>query len=393
MTDNLNLSTRAREAIAISLPAWYLSSLLVVMAAAFAFDHIKLETLHPGSSTRTDLMSSFAAWDGEWYVKIANHGYDWHNERMSSVAFFPAYPLLGNLIKRLTNCRTELALLVVAHAALVGCFVLLVIYVGERFGYQQIDLREYCAVALAIFPTTFWMRMCYTESLFLFVTLLAMLAMQQQWRPIWVAVIIGFATTTRSAGVALIPVFLWWMWNQEANTTTAKWFFKCSALMPVCIWGLLSYMIFLHFSFGDSLVFMQTQIHWTERAISNLSEKLWKLGTLEPFWAVYDSNCQCYWGIVPPRENPWFNMKFLNPVYVLLTVALLAIGAKRRWLNPNELLLALGLLAIPLWFQATRTCMMSQARYASVIFPVYIVIGQLLVRLPGRCYGSPRSKR
>jgi hypothetical protein len=38
------------------------------------------------------------------------------------------------------------------------------------------------------------------------------------------------------------------------------------------------------------------------------------------------------------------------------------------------------LLLIPLWLQAGRTCMFSQARFAAVIFPVYIVLGHLAIR-------------
>lgn len=72
---------------------------------------------------------------------------------------------------------------------------------------------------------------------------------------------------------------------------------------------------------------------------------------------------------------------------MLLTIGLIAFGARRKWLNAREILLAVGLLGIALWFQATRTCMMSQARYASVIFPVYMVMGQVLTRLPGPLVG------
>jgi hypothetical protein len=66
----------------------------------------------------------------------------------------------------------------------------------------------------------------------------------------------------------------------------------------------------------------------------------------------------------------------------LATVVLVVIGARRRWLNARELLLSAGLLLMAYGLQASRACMSSHARYASVVFPVYIVLGQLLHRAP-----------
>ena len=39
----------------------------------------------------------FAAWDSGWYFDIARHGYYWHANHQSSVAFFPLYPMLMRL--------------------------------------------------------------------------------------------------------------------------------------------------------------------------------------------------------------------------------------------------------------------------------------------------------
>ena len=60
----------------------------------------------------------------------------------------------------------------------------------------------YTVLALALFPTSFFMRMVYTESLFLFLVLLTFVAMQRNWPLAVIAVIAGTATATRSVGVA-----------------------------------------------------------------------------------------------------------------------------------------------------------------------------------------------
>jgi hypothetical protein len=358
-----------------------------MLCVSFGFEQLELEPFHPGSASRADFLSSFAAWDGEWYMKIVSNGYEWDPDRMSSVAFFPTYPALAALVQWLAGWRIEWSLLLVSHSALLGSFLMLSQYVANDVNDKNGQLSEYAVLALGLFPTTFWMRMCYTESLFLFVTLLAMFGMQCGWRPLWIAIVIGFATATRSSGVALVPVFWWWLWQDRDATSFRRAALQAVAWLPVCLWGLLAYMTFLCVSFGEPLAFVQTQMHWIERPVSGLAEKLWKLATLEPFWAVYVPSSPCYWGRVPPHENPLFNLKFWNPIYVLLTIGLIAYGARRKWLNAREILLAVGLLGIALWFQATRSCMMSQARYASVIFPVYMVMGQILTRLPGPLVG------
>jgi Gpi18-like mannosyltransferase len=212
---------------------------------------MRLETSHPGAARRVDLASSFAAWDGEWYVKIASSGYEWDCERMSSVAFFPAYPALAAIVQKVTGCRTEWALLVVSHGALLGCFVLLGSYVRKRFPEASVDLPEYSLLALGLFPTTFWMRMCYTESLFLFAVLLAMFGMQLGWRPLWVALVIGFATATRSSGVALVPVFCWWLWHGSEGQAFVQAARKAIVLLPVCVWGLLASPVKVHCCRGN----------------------------------------------------------------------------------------------------------------------------------------------
>jgi hypothetical protein len=399
-TLTMDICAPARQGLLLTaLLFWYASSLLVLLSACYGFERTSLEAVHPSSVTRVDLLSSFASWDGVWYVTIASNGYDWDTDQLSSVAYFPAYPALATVVRMLTGCRTECALVIVSHGALLGCFVLLANYIRERFPAASVDLPEYSLLALGLFPTTFWMRMCYTESLFLFTVLLSMLGMLRGWKPFWIAGVIGFATATRSSGVALVPVFWWWMWRERLVVSCSAKTPACAErkatvlamlqsllYLPVCIWGLLAYMLFLYLSFGEPLAFMQTQSHWDERTMT-FGEKLLKLATLEPFWAVYVPSSPCYWGRVPPKENPLFNLKFWNPIYVLITIGLLTVGARKKWLNARELLLAAGLLAIPLWFQATRACMMSQARYASVIFPVYIVMGQILCRLPGPLAG------
>jgi hypothetical protein len=140
-------------------------------------------------------------------------------------------------------------------------------------------------------------------------------------------------------------------------------------------------MLFQWIAFGEPLAFVKTQVHWNERSVT-FGAHIIGAFTLEPMRAVYDPSSRCYCGRVPPQNSSLFNLKAANPVYFLATVALIGVGGWKRWLNGRELLLSAGLLLIPYFLQGVRTGMSSQGRYAAVVFPMYLVLGHLLHRIP-----------
>ncbi len=63
-------------------------------------------------------------------------------------------------------------------------------------------------------------------------------------------------------------------------------------------------------------------------------------------------------------------------------MALIAVGAWKRWLNRLEVSLAAGLLLIPYVTRSHEMCMAGMGRFAAAVVPIYLVLGQLLARLP-----------
>jgi hypothetical protein len=379
--------------VADAFAFYYLTSMIVVLAVLFGVDFVPLCQAHLGRLTRVDLLSGFAAWDGEWYVRIASAGYSYDPERMSSVAFFPLYPWLAGAMVHTLGLRPEWALLLVSHGALIGTFALLGAYVSRCCSEADAALPDYTVLAFGLFPTTFYFRMTYTESVFTLLAILSLYGMQRGWRPRTIAIIVGLATASRMVALALVPVLALYVWQRMKTESSSRsahgvsgllclGLLRVACLLPVCCWGLLGYMLFQWVAFGEPLAFIKTQVHWTERSLT-LGDRLVGLLTLEPIRAVYDSSSPCYWARVPPEGNLLFNLKAANPLYFLATVGLVVLGGCKRWLNGRELLLSAGLLVIPYALQAARTGMSSQARYAAVVFPVYLVLGQLLHRMPG----------
>ena len=76
------------------------------------------------------------------------------------------------------------------------------------------------------------------------------------------------------------------------------------------------------------------------------------------------------------------NLAFANPIYFLLAITLVTLGAWKGWLNSRETLLAALLIFIPYIMRGDEMCMLSQGRFMAVVFPIYLVMGQVLSRIP-----------
>ncbi len=150
-------------------------------------------------------------------------------------------------------------------------------------------------------------------------------------------------------------------------------FFSAPLAALVGCWGLLAYAAFLYAQFDDPLAFAKTQEHWGSPAPS-LIDKAISLLSYEPIWRIFLRGPDGVW-------SP-FTWELVNPAYFVASVALVVLGAWRGWLNAYETSLAATLLFIPYLTRAYEMNMASSARFAAVIFPIYLVLGEILARLP-----------
>jgi len=327
-----------------------------------------------------DFMSRFAMSDGQWYKSIVENGYAYHPTKRSNVAFFPAYPLLAAGLKHLTGCRTELALLLVANICFFASLVLLYLYVGCRFPNGPANLAEFAMYSLALWPNAFFFRMAYSESLFLFLTILALFGMARQWRIGAIAAIVGLATATRPVGVGLIvPLVL-----HLAERAPTVWGFARTFLwaVPVCCWGLLAYVGFQWWYFEDPWVFTRTQAFWRERPPVEWWERVIDLACLEPIRSVFDPSSPCYWDRAWEGNNPVFNGRVVNVCFFLLACVAVLAGMWRGKLTTKETALAWMLLLIPYATRGHEMCLASASRFAAVVFPVNLLLGIFFARFP-----------
>lgn len=357
---------------------WLASCAAVWLAVAFGTELVPLCKDHP-KAARGGLAANMAAWDGQWYAGIASHGYFYDPRRESSVAFFPAFPLLARIVATVARVPVEVALLIVSSVAWLAALVAAGAYLRGR-GLDSLVAPT--TLVMCWFPTTFYFRMAYSESLFLALTIVTLHGIQRQW-PAWrLALIVGLATATRPVGLALLAPLAYDLWRRIGEHRQ-KWWSVAPTLLLAC-WGLLCFIAFQAYAFGEPLAFVKTQ-HWWSATIHRhyAVERLTRLLSLESVRAVYDPATSFYWGLRAPGDCAAFNLMFANPIYFLLTAATIGFGRMKRWITFDETLLGALLLMIPYVLQADRNGLASQARFASVVFPAYIVWGRILACLNG----------
>lgn len=360
------------------LLAYYATSVIVVIGVGFGTALVRPYEDHPYARAK-DFWSNFAIWDSEWYRRIADEGYSYNVERMSNTAFYPAYPLAASLLAHAADVRTDLALVIISHICLLGAFIVIRSYVCSRFPMQGAETSAFVLMAVGLFPTTFYFRMAYTESMFLLWLVLTLYSMEKSW-PLFVTVaLVGVATATRGVGVALLGPLLVHLWRTSSSVRS----FALRALIYAVLacWGIAAYAGYLALQFNEPLAFAKTQVHWGRPITQPLAATIWRLVTFSPVHDVYDALSPCCWRLQPPRNLPLFNLMFANPIYLLIAALSIVVGALKRWLNAEEVVLGALLLLIPYVTQSDRMCMASQARFASVVFPMYIVFGRALLRL------------
>jgi Gpi18-like mannosyltransferase len=326
------------------------------------------------------LRDAFTGWDGYWYKRIATEGYSYDPNEMSSVAFFPAYPLSGRYLGELTGLPADAALLAVAHLCLALTFVVLLFYVGKRFPKDAASLGGYVLLAFGLWPTTFFGRVTYSESMFLLVTALFLYALEQHWPLLVVGLLAGLATAVRPVGVSLLLPLLLELWRRSGRL--GSFANKAVWVVPAACWGILSYMLYQTLAFGTPLAFMQTQSLWQNGPPLPWNEKILALAGLEPVWSVFVPSSSAFWQRHDGPCNPLFSWHIANVVFFVLSAALIWLGARKGWLTSSEILLAVPLLVIPYATRGYEMGMQSAGRFAAVVLPVYLVLGKGFSRLP-----------
>ena len=315
---------------------------------------------------RTDLLfSTFAQWDGVWFLNIAKHGYD----TTQAAAYLPLYPLLVRAAGFVIGSQLVAAVLLSLIAGTVGVSFVAAI---ARHELGEDGARD-TVLLLALFPLAFVFTAPLSDGLFLALSAGSFLAALRK-RP-WLAGILGAAAvSTRLTGLALAPALLLLLWPRSRRELT-----RLAAVLLVPA-GLVPYLLFLQHRFGDAFAFNHAQQTFWHREPA-------AFGWLGGLWGALSKGVEgaVHLAIDLPRSGfgGEERLAIYNVVHLALLLAALALTwvAWRRF-GPAFGAFALMSAALPLESVVSAFPLTSFPRYLLANFPLFLALASLLQGRP-----------
>jgi Gpi18-like mannosyltransferase len=323
---------------------------ITLAAVAVGFAWLPFKSSFPFAEIITQkysfLVWPWANFDGFHYLTIAKDGYVFGQIQ----AYFPFYSLIVREVSRLIGDYL-LSGLLVSHLAFLGAWS--VGYRLLRLDYSH-RIASQALVALSLFPTAFFFFSFYTESLFLLLVFLVF----YWWRQgkTWQAGLAGAcAAATRIVGIFLVPALLYEVWQAKGRSPKTV----VAALVPSL--GLLGYMGYLQWRFGNFLLFTQVQAGFgagrTTDKLILFYQVLWRYGKMIL--------------TVDPRNLIYFAL-WLELLTAIIFLGLL-VWAWRQGVRKSYVIYSFLAYLLP---TLTGT-FSSMPRYVLVLFPAFIIIGQV----------------
>ncbi len=299
----------------------------------------------------------FSRWDSGWYLTIATEGYrlveNVYSE--SNLAFFPMYPFIVKVFLAIfpkEMVSTELILLigiVVSNVFFVGSLIFLYKIAFLVFHSKSIASRSIWL--LALFPSSFFLSSFYTESTFLFLSLLVFwLALSKRWK---LAVLFSiFLGLTRLVGVLIVlPLAILFWQNQEKSVKErVKEIIITFAVVPS---GLLVFVAYLYSLTGDVFALFKVQAAWNKQLTDPLQSLFFPSGS-------------------------WW---YLTPFDQVAMVTSIATSFSMIRTKMNRLLLPFGLYSLLIISPVLLTGTLDSAsRFIVVAFPLFMYWSWLLER-------------
>jgi len=288
-------------------------------------------------------------WDAINYQKLAEFGYNAGDEMRPRLVFYPLYPWAVRLFTFITHDYLFSAFIVSTIASLVTAILF---YRLVKHEYSK-ELAERAVWFLFIFPTSYFLHIGYTESLFLMLAVGAFLAARKQ-RWLLCGVIGAFACLSRVNGLVLIPALLVEAGNQYWTTRRWQWHWLAIGIIGL---GFCGYLLLNQHVTGDPFAFssiMRANFHksltwpWvgidsTLGAFQREAADAEMIGVQELTFILLGLICTVI---------SWFK---LRPVYSV-------------WMTVNWLLFT------------SVTFVLSVPRYTLTMFPIFVLFGMLARR-------------
>jgi len=339
---NTEHDSKSNEHRLTRIRAWDWSTIALILGIKVLLFTFAVQAVATLSTSHGTWLEIWNRWDASHYLRLAEHGYATSGDTRVSLVFFPLYPwLVRGAAFFVRNYMA--AAFVVSGIASIAVGLLL---------QKLVRLDESEAVArntvwfLFIFPTSYFLHIAYTESLFLALTLGCFLAARnERWE---LAGLLGAgACLTRVNGLilgfALATEVIHQYWKTRRINLRWLWI----GVVPL---GFLGYLWLNHELTGDYFAFTKIMHeHWYKKFAS-------------PWFGIHDL---------------WLRALGLNVnegLNELVAVAILSICAVWSWfrLRPSySVWITLN------WVLITSTAfVLSVPRYTLTLFPVFILLAR-----------------
>jgi hypothetical protein len=286
-------------------------------------------------------------WDAAWFIRIADDGYRTDD---ASSAFFPAYPLAITIADEVLPGGTLGAALLVSNLAFLGA--LIVLFALTSAEYSEAVARR-TVVLVTCFPTSFFLLAPYSDSLFLFATLLAFWWVSRD-RWLLAGSAGAAAAATRAIGVVIVPALLLMARPQRLRGRLPR---LAGCFLPLA--GPLAYALYWWQRNGSPLQMLHAQSSWMRELRF-------------PLLTAGDALSLGIQGIGDPRGIYW-TADLVVPALLLVPL----VFGWRRIRAPYLVYVGLSLI-VPLTYPLAARPFLSLPRFVVVLFPLFWPIAWML---------------
>lgn len=194
-----------------------------------------------------NLLSIWDRWDAYWYKTIAISGYKpvgLDEQAQAFISHFPPfYPLLIRIVSKLFFIAPHSAGFLISFTLAIANSYLLYWLVKRDFKDQRMAVLS--VLFFNLYPTSYFTNSIYTESLYLFLTLLSFCLIRLQY--FFLPGLLGAASIlTRYIGVTILPAYLWVIWQNRRS-----WSYKQLFLVILPLFGLAIELLINIYYFGS----------------------------------------------------------------------------------------------------------------------------------------------
>lgn len=310
-------------------------------------------TSNRGLASLYDWLAIWNRWDAPHYLDIARAGYVAQGVEARWIVFYPLYPWLVRACAFVLRDGLVAAFFVSTVASLAAGLLL---YRLARLDEEEAAARG-AVFFLFVFPTSYFLHIGYTESLFIALAVGSFLAARTRRWPLTGA-LGALAAATRVNGLLLIPALAFEAWDEYRGGGRGwrwEWLWVFGAAAGFGVYLLINWEVF-----GHPLQFL------------NMQEQYWSKSLTWP-WVGISAAWDSMWGREPWEAQMvgWQEFFFVMLGLGLTVWAWLRLRASYAvWMTLNWLL----------W--TSTKFVLSVPRYTLVLFPAFILLGRLRASRP-----------